>query len=481
MKVNFLIPPVLVGSKEAERVAGCSYSLYPTPNILVLLAASVIRDSGFEVSYNDCALKHINKAGLEDFLKSDNSDIYCLFTVNLAMESDLKARDIIREVKPHAAVVFFGPTPTYWPGKFLKDSHTYVVRGEPEYTLKELTMSIKDKTDTAAINGVSWLKGGQVAHNPSRELINNLDALPFPARDLIDRYKNKYFYPKLRTRPVTLVLASRNCPYRCTYCVPCSLSFAVELEYKKYFGKKPPVRLRSAQNVIAEFKLLKGQGYRAVEFLDDNFVWGEQRTTEICRGIKNSGIIWGCQSRADLLTEPIVKEMAVSNCRYVDIGVESFDQNILDDVKKDITVEDSIRAIELLKKYGIDAKINIIFGASHLETKETIDKTVNMVNKLNVSQVMYSVCAPWPGTQTYDIAKKEGWFVYGDYKISDGDRDAIIQFPHLSKQVLEQTVRRANLEFFLNPRFIFSNIKKIGLFNLRDLIGGAKAVFNKIK
>ncbi len=481
MKINFLIPPALPHGKEAERIAGCSYSLYPTPNIIMLLAAAVLRKEGHEVIYNDFPLHKLSPESLRTFLRSDNSGAYCVFTVNLAMEADLWAMGMIREVRGNVPIIFFGPTPTYWPEKFLKDENVYVVRGEPEYTLRELVLSLNTRSGVEHIKGVSYLSKGQVVHNPPRELIDTLDELPFPARDLMDKYKNKYFYPKLRTRPVTLVLASRNCPYRCTYCVPCSLSFAVELEYKKYFGKKPPVRLRSAQNIIAEFKLLKEQGYKAVEFLDDNFVWGEARTREICRGIKNTGIIWGCQSRADLLTEPLVKEMAVANCRYVDIGVESFDQKILDDVKKDIKVEDSIRSIKLLKKYGIDAKINIIFGASRFETKETIEKTINMATKLNVSQVMYSVCAPWPGTETYDIAKKEGWFVYGDYKISDGDRDAIIQFPHLSKQDLEQAVKNANRKLFLSPRFIIRNIFKTGIFNLNDLKDSIKAVFSKIR
>jgi radical SAM superfamily enzyme YgiQ (UPF0313 family) len=263
--------------------------------------------------------------------------------------------------------------------------------------------------------------------------------------------------------------------------VPCSLSFAIELEHKRYFGKKPQVRLRSPQNIIAEFRQLKEQGYKAIEFLDDNFIWGEQRTIEICRGIKGTGIVWGCQSRADLLTETVVKEMAVSNCRYVDIGVESFEQKILDDVKKDIRVEDSVQAIKLLKRYGIDAKVNIIFAASRLETKETIKTTVDMVKNLGVDQVMYSVCAPWPGTQTYDIAKKEGWFVWRDYKISDGDRDAIIQFPHLSKQELERAVKEANRRFFLSPGFIIRNMLKTGVFNFRNIMDSTRAVIRKIR
>lgn len=481
MKINFIIPPVLDGTREAERIAGCSYSLYHTPNIIILLTAAVLRESGNEILYSDFPLYKLKERDFRDSLWLDNSDIYCLFTVNLAMETDLMAKEIIREIKGNAPIIFFGPTPTYWPEKFLKDKYTYVVRGEPEYTLRELIIALSNKDDVSSLKGISLLGNGKVIHNPAREPVENLDELPFAARDLVDKQKNKYFYPKLRTRPMTLVLASRNCPYRCSYCVPCSLSFAIELEHKRYFHKKPPLRLRSVENILAELRLIKEQGYRAVEFLDDNFVWGQERTIQICQGIKDLDIVWGCQSRADLLNENIVREMAKANCRYIDIGVESFDQRILDYIKKDIKVEDSIKVIELVKSYGIDTKINIIFGASPLETKETIERTRKIIKDLGVDQVMYSVCAPWPGTETYEIAKKEGWFVYGDYKICDGDRDAIIQFPHLSKQDLEDALRWANREFFLKPRFIFKNLLRTGFFNFKNLKDSIKALLYKIR
>ena len=432
MKITFLVPPILQGTRIAERVAGCSYVLYDVPNIFMVLFAAVARDAGHEVSYVDFPVMKKRRDDFLNFLKNDDSHVYFIFTVELSVQTDILAHQLIRQTRGNIPLIFAGPAPSHRPETFLKDAYTYIVRGEPERTMIELLVTLDTKGDFSQVKGLSFIKDREVVHNLPRELIKNLDDLPFPARDLVDKSKGMYFNPKLRIRPVTLVLGSRNCSYRCIYCVPCALTFAIEIEYKRYFKKKPPVRLRSAQNIISEFNLLKKQGYKAVVFQDDIFIWEKQRTIEFCRGIKNVGIVWGCQARADHLSEDLLKEMAQSGCRYIDIGIESFNQEILDAVRKDLKVEDSIRAIKLIKKYGIDAKINIIFGATPLETKKTINHTRKMVKKLKVSQVMYSACAPWPGTELYDIAKKQGWFVDGDYRPSDGDRESIIQFPHLS-------------------------------------------------
>ena len=268
--------------------------------------------------------------------------------------------------------LFFWLAPSDRPAEFVVDGNTYVVRGEPEYTMLELVKALEAKSNIKGIKSVSFRANDEIIHNANREPIEDLDSLPFPARHLLEE-KDVYYNPKLGMRPFTAVCTSRGCSYRCIYCVPSSLSFSRELEYKHYMEKKPPVRKRSSENIIEEFKLLKSQGYKAVNVQDDQFVWGEERTIKICEGIKNLEIV-GLLARSDHLTEPIVKAMAEAHCKFIDLGVESFNQEILDYVKKDIDVKKNEEAIKLVKKYGISAKINIMFGASPLETMDTIKR-----------------------------------------------------------------------------------------------------------
>ncbi len=472
MKITFLVPPPIDG-KIPERVAGCAYLLYYVPNIFLLSAAAVLEKAGYEAKYIETTIKKWDQKQFRAFLREDLSDIYSFYSVNLSQETDLQALKDIREIRGNIPVIFFGPAPSDRPAEFVVDKNSYVVRGEPEYTMLELAKALDAKLNIKGIKSVSFRENEEIIHNANREPIEDIDVLPFPARHLLEE-RDVYYNPKLGVRPFTAVCTSRGCSYRCIYCVPSSLSFSRELEYKHYFNKKPPVRKRSPENIIEEFKLLKSQGYKAVNVQDDQFVWGEERTIKICEGIRDLGIVWGCSARSDHLTEPIVKAMADAHCKFIDLGVESFNQEILDYVKKDIDVKKNEEAIALVRKYGINAKINIMFGASPLETPETIKKNMEEVKRLKVDQVMYNIANPFPGTDFYKIAKENKLFVYGDYKPVNVAKEANIAYPHLGKDALEKAVRRANFEFFLTPRFIVKNIRRLGS------LDSLKAMFRKL-
>jgi radical SAM superfamily enzyme YgiQ (UPF0313 family) len=472
MKITFLVPPPIDGNIP-ERVAGCAYLLYYVPNIFLLSAAAILEKEGYEVKYVETTIKKWDRGHFLTYLKEDLSDVYCFYSVNLSQKTDMQALMDIREIRGHVPIVFFGPAPSDRPGEFVIDEDTYVVRGEPEYTMLELLNALETKSTVTGIKSISFRGAGDTVHNMNREPIEDLDILPFPARHLLEE-RDVYYNPKLGKRPFTAVCTSRGCSYRCIYCVPSSLSFSRELEYKHQSGKKPPVKKRSPENIIEEFKLLKSQGYKAVNVQDDQFVWGEERTVKICEGIKDLGIVWGCSARSDHLNEPIVKAMSAAHCKFIDLGVESFNQEILDYVKKDIDVRKNEEAINLVKKYGISAKINIMFGASPLETMDTIKKNMEEVKRLKVDQVMYNIANPFPGTEFYKIARENKLFVYGDYKPVNVAKEANIAYPHLGKADLESAVRRANFEFFLTPRFILKNIRRLGS------LDSLKAMFRKL-
>jgi len=472
MKITFLVPPPIDGNIP-ERVAGCAYLLYYVPNIFLLSAAAVLEKAGYEVRYIETTIKKWDQKQFRTFLREDLSDVYSVYSVNLSQETDMQALKDVRQIRGDVPIIFFGPAPSDRPAEFVADAQTYVVRGEPEYTMLELVKELESKSNIKDIKSVSFRANDKIIHSTNREPIEDLDSLPFPARHLLEE-KDVYYNPKLGMRPFTAVFTSRGCSYRCIYCVPSSLSFSRELEYKHHLGKKPPVRKRSPENIIEEFKLLKSQGYRAVNVQDDQFVWGEERTVKICEGIKDMGIVWGCSARSDHLTEPIVKAMAEAHCKFIDLGVESFNQEILDYVKKDIDVKKNEEAIQLVKKYGISAKINIMFGASPLETMDTIKKNMDEVKRLKVDQVMYNIANPFPGTDFYKIAKENSLFVYGDYKPVNVAKEANIAYPHLGKTDLEKAVRRANFAFFLTPRFVLKNIRRLGSFD------SLKAMFRKL-
>jgi anaerobic magnesium-protoporphyrin IX monomethyl ester cyclase len=479
-RIIFLIPPNLEDEKmpPPERIFGCSYGLYPNPNIFILYCAAIAEEAGYKVHVEDMPLSGV-KAGLfVERIKALGNAIYCFNTVNLSKNTDLIAFSMIREIHQNVPVIYFGPAPTINPDEFLADDNCYVIRGEPEVTFEKLLSSFSSKESSGEITGLSFKKEGKILHNDSRPPLKDIDSLPFPARHLVNR--DKFYSPKLPRKPYTIMVTSRGCAFKCVYCVPNSQSFAREIDFKRKGSHKPPVGIRSPQNIIDEFIQLDREGYKSVAIIDDQFVWGKKRTLDICSKLigLNLDIEWGCLARADNIDDEIVSAMAKAKCRCIDIGVESFSQEILDWVKKDVLVDKLVHGINLVKKYGIQAKINVIFGASPLETKDTIRHTLDVIKKIEPDAAMFSILNPFPGTEMYNIAKKNGWFVHGDYVPVDVAKKAIIQYPHLPANELEVLIRKANRQFYLNPKYILRKMRKFD--NVGSAINALKVIYKKL-
>ena len=475
MIITFIVPPSLDGELPAERTAGCTRVVYPMPNIYELTVAAIL-EKEHDVRYRDFTFNDEKEKNLEHFLAADKSDCYMLWSVNLSLETDLKTISHIRNYHPDTLIVVMGPGVTYFTQKLLIDEHVIIVRGEPELTVSELILAISTGQNFDNLNGISLLKEGKVRHNPSRELIKDLDILPFPARHLIEQYP--YSNPKLKKHPYTTVITSRNCPFKCIYCVPSSLTFAREIEFKKNSSRKPPVTYRSTENVIKELDMLAEKGYRAIAFIDDNFIVNTQRLRSICECVEKHRFSWGCQARADAITEEVALILHKANCGFVDLGVESFNDDILKYIKKGLTTEQIYKGIELLKKYKVPVKLNILIGTSPLETKETVKETLRRAKALKVSQVMFNIVSPFPGTEFYDLAHKNGWIEGGDYVPTDVQHHSILNYPNLTSKEMEKLLFRNNILFFLRPSFILKNIGQFGSF--ADFKIALKAIKRKL-
>jgi radical SAM superfamily enzyme YgiQ (UPF0313 family) len=479
MKVTLLVPPPLDGHPVADRLAGCARSLYSLPNVFELSAAAVIEKQGFDVSYVNMPINNLKEKSFNDFLKTDRSDIYAIYGVNLTKETDKTASKKIRAIHPSAHVIFYGPGPTYTPEDYLLNERTYVIRGEPEETLRDLTYALKNSLPLINVSGVTFRIDGVITATGFRPLIEDLDSLPYQALHVIGKEKMKYWSPKLGIRPIATMITSRNCPYNCSYCVPCSHSFARELEYRRHYGKKPPVRKRSAEHVMGEIDMIARMGYKAIAFQDDLFIMGKQRTIDICQGLEKYSLKWGCSTRADTIDEEVMKAMAESGCQYIGLGIESFDKKILKDIRKEMNTDCVKPAVEIIKKHGIRVKVNVLFGASQFESQKTISYSMKKVEDLKVDQVMYNIANPFPGTELYDIAKERGWFIRGDYYPSDVQKEAIVNLPLISGNNLLKAVKKGNRKFFLNMAFIKRNISNFA--NLVDFIYAFRSLVKKLQ
>lgn len=484
MKICLIIPPKEKGKSLPERTYGCSYTVYKQPDLALLYLASALRIGNFEISYKDFTIENSDWNEFDSFFKENNYDAFTFHSVLLSQELDIKAARIIRQYS-EAPIVFFGPQPTFVPENFLTLSKTFVLRGEVEETILDLMNRLINGDSPDGVPGVSYKKSGGIVNTGKARFIADINRIPFPARDLVDNHKENFFNPKLSKRPLTTMLTTRGCPYRCIFCVPNSLNWARELEWKRYKpGSKPPIKIRSAENVIREFRAIKETGYNSVSIIDDMFLLGEKRRIiSICDGIKDLGLEFGILARCDHATDPeIMKALKTAGCKYVDLGIESFDPKILEYVRKDLDVETIEKSINNINKHGLEPKINIMFGTCPLETKETIKKTIRKTTELPVDYAMFSITTPFPGTDFEKTARKHNWIV--KYKFDhlpqylDPAKKSIISYPHLSDKEIEKLTKKANRKFYLRPGRIWKEVKKIRSFkDLKDTIKAGLKIF----
>lgn len=470
MKILFLIPPALDKNPPAERIFGCNYGVYPQVNIFILYPATILKNAGYNVTFLDFPIENKDEEQFREFCSKNDYDIFIFYTVFLSKKNDLAARNILISSGRNVKFIFLATEPTANPEDFI-GKNSIVIRGEPESRIVSVIKALENE-DMDNIPGISFMKNGSIVHNAGTQIIEELDSLPFPDRTLIKQAK--YYNPKLSLQPFTTMVTSRGCSFKCYYCVPNSLDFAREIEFKRESKMlKPPVRLRSAQNVIEEFAELADSGYKSISFLDDQFVWGDRRTIEICEGIKDCNVEWSCMARADMLqNEEVVSAMADAGCKFIALGIESFNQDILDYISKGCKVGLFYSAIRNLKKFGIEVVLNILLGASPLENKATIEHTFREVLKLDPDYVLFSICTPFPYTVFHEKAKKEGWMIKPEYEAVDPMIESFISYPHLKKGELERIIKRLYFRYYFRPRYLYKRIRLIKTF--RDL-------WNKIK
>jgi anaerobic magnesium-protoporphyrin IX monomethyl ester cyclase len=295
---------------------------------------------------------------------------------------------ISKDINSNITIIVGADHPTIFPEEVLKNPDiNYVVRGEGEITIKELISHLEDerRLPLDTIKGISYKKNGKIVHNPDRDLISDINSLPFPAIYLLNNLETY--------RPIDLgvILASRGCPYKCSFCGVSSI-----------WTRR--IRYRSLRNVFIEMKGLNANyGTDYFSFRDASFTLSRRRTILLCEKIirENFRIQWECLTRADLIDEEVVTLMKKSGCTTIRIGIESGSEEILKDMNKSIDL-DRVRSVaKLLNKYNFNWSAYFLFGTPR-ETRETISTTLKLIEEIDPPFVTIARYAPIPGTKMYN-------------------------------------------------------------------------------
>jgi radical SAM superfamily enzyme YgiQ (UPF0313 family) len=288
-------------------------------------------------------------------------------------------------------VVLGGPHATLYPERVLEEAPSidYVVRGEGEDTIRELVSALEGRNgDLSAIRGLTYRVRSGVVSNPDRGLIQDLDALPFPARHLFDLERYGLHTPE--GRPMMTILSSRGCPYSCAYC------------FKGIVGRT--YRQRSPGNIVAELRQVVDQyGIRDFYFVDDLFTLDVQRLHALMERFveEKLEIHWQCLARVDRVSAEILHKMYAGGCRRIHYGIESGNEDILKRVGKGFKLEQVRQVVRWTREAGIQTKGYFMLGLPG-DTEQTMRQTADFAASLDLDEAMFSLTTPFPGTRLWD-------------------------------------------------------------------------------
>jgi radical SAM superfamily enzyme YgiQ (UPF0313 family) len=361
---------------------------------------------------------------------------------------------ICREVKNRssAATVLGGPHVTALREEILQvqPEIDYVVYGEGELTIDELCRMLE-----RPVRRVSHIKGlvyrtakGVVKANPPRDLIKDVDSLPFPARDLVDMSRlGTHKYIDVGRVSATMI-SSRGCPFKCAFC-------SSHITMGKIY------RFRSAQNVLAEVDELVNR-YRVnhIAFEDDTFTLNRERVETICQGLiqRNYDLTWYCLSRVESMDLELARLMRRAGCRLVSFGIESGNPDILNKIHKKISLPAARQAIEACYQAGLRSQCTFILGFP-FDTQKTMADTLHFAQELSPTIAIFFALVPYPGTEMYQYLpeslrphRAEQWHDFANMINNQGYLSLV---PGVSAAELTKMTERWHLRFYLRPRQLY--------------------------
>lgn len=375
------------------------------PPIELGYIASLAMADGHEVRFVDANIENASarelRTVIEDFkpqtLITVTSSLDRWICPHLKIDESFHVLETAKQINPEVQTALIGPHGTTSPVEMIGRSQAVdaVVRGEPEMTTREWINAVAGGSDVSAVQGLTLRRNGDILHTPERPYMEDLDVLPLPAYQLFPMSKYHYRDYCLQ-RPFTVSLASRGCPYKCTFCLTI-------MQGKQW-------RLRNITKIVDELEwLTREHGIRSVMFFDFEFGLNRDRTLELCRTIaeRKLPLTWGCEMRVSDAKEDVLRAMKEAGCNFIGFGVESGNQEILNKTKKGITLEQVRKAFALTQQLGINCEKPYWILGLPGETMESIERTIEFSLELHSNSKFpgnSAFAVPYVGTDVHKVA-----------------------------------------------------------------------------
>lgn len=459
MKVLFVNPPQTASKYKFMGVIA--------PPLGIAYMAGVLQENNIDVEILDASAEDMDFKDVEKELLKRKPDLVALTALTPTIGRALETAQVVKETLPDSIVVMGGYHPTFNFLETLEDENVdIVIRGEGEYIMLNLVQALENQSSLHDVKGIVFedKNSKEIVVNPEAPLIQDLDELPFPALNLLPM--DKYRLLDMDTHMTTMI-TTRGCPMQCSFCSSAAMH-----------GKK--IRERSIENIVDEIEYLKtNYDIDTIAFMDDTFTLKKRKVMAICDEIlkRNIEIMWGCTSRVDTLDEKLLKKMKEAGCITIFIGVESADQQQLDNMCKNTTIAKIENAFKIARKLKIRTIASVALGMPG-DTKEIMNKTVKFVHKLKPNYVIYSLATPYPGTRFYKEAFEKNLI-----KIKDWSKytliTPILETIDCSLNDMRKIQAKAFMKFYLRPHYIIRQFLQDGPYLLKTIFGVIKTALSK--
>ena len=457
MKCALIIPAWLPHELFPRQTAGSQINYWQPLGMLYIAAA--LRKAGHNVRFFNGAF--LAEAEILRQVAEFDPRFAGIYATAFGWNKAMQTAAAVKRLNPDIFTCAGGPYPIALQERCLNDCAHFdaVGTGEGELTVPEIIGRLEAGQSLAGVLGVAFRRGGGIVNNPPRPLIEDLDALPFPARDLLGE-ADRYLPPPgtYRRKPVTVMLTARGCDRNCLFCF--------QIDRHRRAGVRG-VRFRSVENVLAEIEHCLALGYREIKFLDDTLAADYERALRLAREIKARGLdfSWFASACVNQVDEPLLRAFKEAGCWAILFGGESGAQEKLNAVRKGSTLAQIRAAVRAAKAAGLRVSMPFMFGIPG-ETYADALKTIDFAIELDPDLVNFHALTAFPGTDLYDNHAQYGTLSHelGDYTYQGA---AFVPYTMTREEI--HALRQLGLRrFYSRPAFLLRQLLRLR--NVNDLL-----------
>jgi len=432
----------------------------------LLYIATCIQEAGHEVELVDGAFW--TQGEVLDKVKRFQPGFVGVSANASMWKKAVQTAEDIKAINPAIHVSVAGPFPTAVEEKCLElcDAFDSVVIGEGELTVPDLIERVEKGESLDGVLGVAFRAAdGAIIKNAERPLIEDLDIIPIPKRELLGDL-DKYESPpgSYKQKPIAISMTSRGCKARCIYC------FQMKGERR--------IRYRSVENVVKEVEeLINHYGFREIRFLDETFTADRDRAMEIIRQFREKKLKFSfyVSSRVNTVDYELLRAMKKAGCWAILFGAESGVQKNLNTMKKGIKLEQTRAAVAAAKKAGLKVYTPFIIGIPG-ETYEEALETIDFAIELDPHYANFHSMTPFPGTELYENIDEYGTMSMDtdDYTFEGA---AFVPYT-MTREQIEELRTIGFRKFYSRPSFILRRLVEIrSWYDFRTVMKGATSFF----